>query len=479
VFDAGPTAPKQSLVLGESVAAHWWELFQSRELDGLVREAMQNSLTIEAAKARVAQAQEAIVATSSALYPQAGFNAGAARQRLSATTFGLSPNQFPLPPNFDLFQVGASASYSVDSFGGVRRGVERDTALAQFQQEQLDAAYLTLTGDIVAEAIQIAALRAQIKALDEIVAIDQQNLELVGKERRAGTVPDSDVIVAEAQLATDKTLRPPLEQQLNQAEHSVAVLIGRAPSAWSPPALDLSQLELPRKLPVSLPSQLVHRRPDILAAEAQLHAASAEVGVATAQLYPSLTLSAWGSTTALNGNDLFSPASLVWSIAAGLTQPIFDGGLRRAQRRAALAAFKGSSADYQETVLLAFAQVADALTALQHDGALLAAEQHAMDMTSQSVRLQRISYEAGGSGLLNLLDAQRQYQQALLGYVRAQAQRYEDTAQLLVATGGGWRAGDGARTSARDIGEAARLAALPLRTPAGPHKDSAASRLSP
>jgi NodT family efflux transporter outer membrane factor (OMF) lipoprotein len=442
------------------VASNWWELFQSRDLDLLVREAMQNSLTIEAAKARVAQAQEAVVATSSALYPQVGFNAGAARQKLSATSFGLSPNQFPLPPNFNLFQIGASASYTVDSSGATRRSVERDAALAELPRHQLDAAYLTLTGDTIAEAIQIAAVHAQLEALDEILAIDQQNLELVGKERRAGTVPDSDVIVAEAQLATDRTLRPPLEQQLNQAEHLLAVLIGRAPGAWSPPALELSKVELPRELPVSLPSQLVHLRPDILAAEAQLHAASAEVGVATAQLYPSLTLSASGSTGALTGSDLFSPASLVWSMAAGLTQPIFDGGLRRAQRRAALAAFKGSSADYQETVLLAFAQVADALTALQHDGALLAAQQHAMDMASQSVHLQRISYEAGGSGLLSLLDAQRQYQQALLGYVRAQAQRYEDTAQLLVATGGGWRAGDDARTSARTTGEAAKLTRL-------------------
>jgi outer membrane protein TolC len=182
----------------------------------------------------------------------------------------------------------------------------------------------------------------------------------------------------------------------------------------------------------------VHQRPDILAAEAQLHASSARIGIATAQLYPDITLSAGITASSLNGANLFNPAGLAWSMAAGLTQPLFDGGLRRAQRRAALADFKASAADYQQTVLQSFGQVADILQALQHDGDLLAAQQRALGLASDSVRLQRINYARGGAGILNLLDAQRQHQQALLGYARAQTQRYQDTVQLLAAMGGGW-----------------------------------------
>jgi NodT family efflux transporter outer membrane factor (OMF) lipoprotein len=191
-------------------------------------------------------------------------------------------------------------------------------------------------------------------------------------------------------------------------------------------------------LPVSLPSELVHQRPDILAAEARLHAASAQIGIATARLYPSITLSASLGTEALDPGHLFDPSGLIWSIASGLTQPIFDGGTRQAERRAALASFKASAADYQQTVLEAFEQVADVLQALTHDAELLAEQKHALDLALESVRLQRIDYARGGIGILNLLDAQRQYQQALQGEIKAEAQRYLDTTQLLVAMGGGW-----------------------------------------
>jgi NodT family efflux transporter outer membrane factor (OMF) lipoprotein len=284
----------------------------------------------------------------------------------------------------------------------------------------------------------VATIRGLLNVVGDILDIDRENLDLVRKERQAGTVPDSDVVIAESQLAEDETLQPGLEQQQSAAKHALAVLLGRAPGDWSPPDFDLASLTLPDQLPVSLPSELVHQRPDIQAAEAQLHAASAEIGIATAQLYPAITLSAAASTSALDARQLFDSAGLVWSIAAGLTQPLFDGGLRRAERRAALAAFKASAADYQQTVIQAFGQIADILQALTHDAHLLAAQQHALDMASESVRLQRISYSRGGTGILNLLDAQRQYQQALLAFTRAQAMRYQDTIQLLVALGGGW-----------------------------------------
>ncbi|WP_158918881.1 efflux transporter outer membrane subunit [Caulobacter sp. S45] len=434
----GPSAPKQTIALGEKVTADWWRLFQSPDLDGLVKQAIAGSPTLDAAKARLLAAREEINAATGALYPQVSLSAEAAREKQSAASFGLTAAQAPLPPNFDFFQIGPNVSYTPDFFGGTRRRIEQQSALADFQRDQLDAAYLTLTGNAVTQAIRVAAVRAQLKAVAEILEIDRQNLDLVRKERQAGTIPDSDVVTAESQLAADETLRPGLDQQLSAAKHALAVLTGRAPGDWSPPDFDLTTLILPGELPISLPSDLVHQRPDIQAAEAQLHASSARIGIATAQLYPSITLSAGISASSLNGGNLFSPAGLVWSIAGGLTQPVFDGGTRQAERRTALADFKASAADYQQTVLLSFGQVADILQALTHDADLLAAQQHALNLASESVRLQHINYVGGGSGLLGLLDAQRQQQQALLGYARAEAQRYQDTTQLLVAMGGGW-----------------------------------------
>ena len=401
-------------------------------------EAIEGSRTLESARARLAQAREAVSAASSNLYPQVSLDASGSRERLNAASFGLGPNEFPLPPNFNLLQVGATASYSLDLFGATRRHIEQQSALEEVQFDQLGATYLSLTGNIIMEAIEIASLRAQTKAVQDILEIDGQNLDLVRKARLAGAVPDSDVITAETQLAADKTLQPPIDQQLSVARHALAVLVGKSPGDWSAPEFDLSALALPVEIPVELPSELVHQRPDIRAAEAQLHAASAQIGIATAQLYPDVTLSASGGSAALHGGQLFSATGLVWSLAAGLTQPVFDGGLRRAQRRAALEAFRGSAADYQQTVLVAFGQVADLLKALQHDGTLLEAQHYALQMATQSVGLQRISYGSGGSGIIGLLDAQRQREQALLGFVRAQAQQYQDTTQLFVAMGGGW-----------------------------------------
>ena len=434
--------PAQTVALGERVTAEWWTLFHSPVIDGLVKEAIARSPTLESASARLTAAQEAVTAASGALYPQVGVSASVTRGKLNAASFGLNPNQTPLPPNYNAYQLGPTVSYALDVFGVTRRQIEAKAASADVQRYQLDAAYQTLTGNIVTQALQVAALRAQLQAVRDVLDLDRQNLDLVRTERRAGSVPDTDVVSAQSQLATDETLLPSPEQQLDMAGHALAVLLGRAPGEWAPPDLDLAALTLPGTLPVSLPSELVHQRPDILAAEAQLHAASAQIGVATAQLYPSITLTGSVGGAALDPGHLFNPASLMWSVAAGLTEPVFDGGTREAERRAALAEFKASAADYRQTVLQAFGQVADTMQALAHDAQLLADQRQALDVASESVRLQRISYSGGGSGILPLLDAQRQYQQARRGYVRADAQRYQDTIQLLVAMGGGWWGAD-------------------------------------
>ncbi len=434
----GGARDRQAIAMGENVTAQWWTLFRSPQLDGLVRQAIAGSRTLAAARSRLASAQVAITISASALYPEVDFNASVARERVNASAFGLSPSQFALPPNFNLFQVGPTARYDLDLAGGRRRELERANALADHQRYEVAAAYMTLTGNTVDQAVLVAALRAQLKAINDILAIDRQNLGLVQAERAAGAAPDSDVVIAQTQLANDQTLVAPLEQQVSVAKHALSVLLGQAPSEGLMPDFDLDRLTLPEAVPVSLPSVLVRRRPDILAAEAQLHADSAQVGVAEAQLYPDVTLSASAGLEALDPGHLFNPTAFVWSIAAGLAQPLFDAGVRQAQRRVALEDFKASAADYQQVVLQAFGQVADLLQALNHDADQLAAQKRALDSASESVRLQRINFGAGGTGVLNLLEAQRQYQQAVLGYVRAEARRFQDTAQLLVAMGGGW-----------------------------------------
>lgn len=437
-IDAGPSGARQRIALGERVKGDWWRLFQSPDLDTVVKDAIAGSPTLEAAKARLSQAQEVVVAAAGRFYPQVDAGAGVTREKLSAAEFGLRPSAFRIPSNFNLYQFGATASYDADVFGGTRRAVERAAALADAQRHQLSAAYVSLTGDTIAQAVQIASVRAQTKAVEDILAVDRKTLSLVSDRRSVGAVPQTDVVSADSQLASDETLVAPLEQQLSVARHALAVLLGRVPANWAAPDFDLASLTLPGDLPVSVPSELVHQRPDILVAEADLHAASAQIGIATAALYPSVNLSGSIGREALSPGQLFNPASFVWSIAAGVTQPVFHGFTLEADRRAALAAFKASAADYQNTVLRAFGQVADVLQALAHDGQQLAAQKHALDTASESVRLQQLSYSGGYTNILNVLDAQRHYEEARLGYVRAEAQRYQDTIQLLVALGGGW-----------------------------------------
>lgn len=420
----------------------WWTLFGSLALDRTVESAVAGSPTLEAARARLIAAREQVAVVAGGLYPQVGIDAGASRQKQSAIPFGLPPSAVTLPPNFNLYQVGATVSYPLDLFGGTRRAVEAQQALADSKRYELAAATTTLTGNTASRAMEIADLRAQLAAVEEILAAERQTLDLVKKERDTGAVSDRDVVAAAAQLAADETLRPPLEQRLSAARHSLAALLGISPGKLTASDFNLAELHLPDELPVSIPSELVRRRPDIQAAEARLHQASAEVGVATAQLYPQITLSAGYTASSLNGSPLFSPPGGLWSVAGSVLQPLFDGGARRAGRREAIAEFQASTADYRETVLQAFVQVGDSLTALEHDGALLAAQKRAFDLASESLRLERINYATGASGVLNVLDAQRQFERASLGYAQGQGQLYLDTVQLIVAMGGGgWDAG--------------------------------------
>lgn len=429
--------PVQHIEAGAQISALWWQLFRSPALDEVVRYAIRENRTLAAARETLKAAQENVVAARGGLFPQVDVAASAERRQSPALS-GSSSGLVSRGRISNLYSLGPSVSYAADVFGGTRRQIEQQQALADFQGYQLAAAYLTLTGNAVSEAITIASLRAQIQATQEVIAGDEQTLALVRQAFEAGKVARTDVLTAETQLASDRTALPTLRQQLSAARHALAILTGRVPAVWSAPAFDLQDFTLPEELPLSLPSKLVRQRPDILAAEAQLHADSAAIGVVTAQLYPSITLSASLGQQALSTGTLFSGASQFWSLSAGLLAPIFHGGTLEAQRRAAIDTYRASLATYEETVLQGFQQVADTLRALEHDAELVDAQRQVLDTASESLQLQRVSYAAGKTTILNLIDSERVYQQARLGFVRAQAQRLQDSAQLFVALGGGW-----------------------------------------
>ncbi len=365
---------QQQLILGTNPAAQWWTAFGSRELDAVVGKAITRNRTLAAAQASVAEARELVKAEAGSLYPQVSLNGGAGRQSYGKQFLGSSA--FAVPP-FTYVAAGATVQYQLDYTGGIARSVEQRAAAAQFQKSEADATFLSLTGGIVTQAMQIAATRAEIAAVSELLSEDRNNLNLVRTAFANRSVSRVDVLTAESQLAADEALLPPLRQQLSVASHALAVLSGYAPGEWKPPDFSLSELRMPKELPLSLPSELAHRRPDVLAAEAQLHAATAAVGVATANLYPQITLTATGGWQSLPSQTLFTQSNTAWSLISGLTAPLFNGGTLRAERRAALDELRASEARYQEVVLESFGQVADVLDALTHDVQLLAAQSNA------------------------------------------------------------------------------------------------------
>ena len=434
---------------GDAVAHRWWELFQSRALDDVLALAVADNPTLASARATVAQAEQVVLVARGAYYPQVNLAASGSWQKArslggsSARTF-IGNNGTDLTTS--MFSIGPALTYTPDLFGQSRRFVEQQTALAEDQAQQLAAAYLALTASAVTQALTIASTEAQIKAVNDIVAADEHNLELVRIAFAAGSVARTDVLSAESQLAGDRTLLPPLVQQLNVAQHALSVLVGKTPAEWSPPNFELETLTLPGDLPVTVPSELVRRRPDILAVEAQLHAASAAIGVATAQLYPSVTISPSMVLQAVGGP--VSAPSIIGSIAGTIVAPLYHGGALRAQRRAAIDAYESELAVYRQTLLLAFGQVADILRALQHDAELLGSETAAVSASKASLELAQAAYAAGRGSLVQVLDAQRLYAQALLGYAHAKGQRYLDTVLLFEAMGGDSQAWVEARAAA-------------------------------
>jgi NodT family efflux transporter outer membrane factor (OMF) lipoprotein len=430
--DAGPP-DDQRLALGKKIEGDWWAGFHSASLNDVIAQALSGNQTVAAAKARIAEAEENVNAAEGALLPQVSLGAAAGRQKYGKSLFG--PLDIGIPP-FTYYTVGPSVTFPLDLFGGGRRTVEERQAYLAYQQFELDAAYQSLTAHVAAEALALAAARAQIETLTTIIADDQHNVELVQASIVSGSGTKVQLVSAQSQLAEDKTLLPDLHQRMAVSRHALAVLAGKAPAEWSPPAFTLEDFTLPGEIPVSLPSDLVHRRPDILAAEAQLHVASAAIGVATANLYPKLDLTGTITQQALTPGGLFNSVNNAWSIAAGLTQPLFNGGRLSAQRRAAIDNYQATLAIYRQTILTAFGDVADRLQALSNDADRLKAQAEAADTAAQSLDLARRSYQAGNSGVLDVIDAERRSAQAQLGLAHAKAQRLMDTAQLYLALGG-------------------------------------------
>ncbi len=427
-----PRAPyRQRVTLGTGPAGRWWRLFRSPQLDALVRQALADNHDVAAARAALARAHELVTVGGAARFPQIGLNAGVGREKYGAEFLG--PNAFA---PFSYVAAGVSVDYLLDYIGKTRRTLQEARSFEQYQRSEFAATRLVLTGEVVSQVVIVATTRAQIRAVRGLLAQDRANLALVRGAVAAGSEPRLDVLTAQTQLASDETRLPPLYQQLTTAEHALAVLLGRAPASWREPELTLGQMTLPSRVPVSLPSQLLKRRPDIQAAEAQLRAATAAVGVATANLYPQIMLSGTLSQEALRPQHLFDASSLAWSLIGGLTAPLFEGGRLHAERRAALDVLHERADLYQQVVVSAFGQVADALDALRHDAELRAAQARALELSRRRLALERASYRAGSSGLLPVLDAQRQRERAELGLLGAEQHQYLDTIRLLLAAGG-------------------------------------------
>lgn len=413
----------------------WWTLFRSRALNALVEKALANNPDLRAAQAALRIAKENVYAQQGALFPSVDGSFGGIRQKSAIA----SPSDVGSDaPTFNLFTGQLNVSYSPDVFGGTRRSIEALGAQADSQQFALEATYLTLTSNLAGAAVQEASLRGQIAATLTIIKIETDVLSLTRRQRELGAVSEADVVTQEAALAQAEQTLPPLRKQLAQQRNLLAALTGGFPSQQMPEQFVLESLQLPRDLPVSLASQLVEQRPDIRAVEANLHAASAEIGVAIANRLPNITLTAATGNTALSVDQLFASGSGFWSAAGVVTQPIFHGGTLLHRELAAKAAFDQAAAQYQSVVITAFQNVADALRAIQLDAVALQKAVASERASAKSLDIARHRLELGDINYLSLLNAQQTYQQALLSLAQARAARFADTVALFQALGGGW-----------------------------------------
>jgi NodT family efflux transporter outer membrane factor (OMF) lipoprotein len=426
----------QRFVPGGDLPAEWWTLFHSAPLNALIAQALAANPDLAAGQAALRGAFENVYAQEGFFFPTVDANFSPSRQK--NPTAVLAPTLASGTPIFNLYTAQVSVSYTPDVFGLNQRTVESLAAQAEAQRFALEATYLTLTSNVVAGAIQEASLRAQIQATQEIIDIERQLLDLLRRQNALGQIAEADVVAQEATLAQLEQSLPPLQKQLAQQRDLLTALAGRLPSDEVSERFELASLDLPEALPLSLPSSLVEQRPDIRAAEANLHAASAQVGVAIANRLPNITLTAADGTTAAQLDRLFTAGTGFWSVAGSVTQPIFAGGTLLHRQRAAEAAYDETAAQYRSAVITAFRNVADTLRALQSDADGLGAAVRAESAASRSLEIARRQLQLGQTSYLSLLNAEQTYQQARIALVQAQANRYADTAALFQALGGGW-----------------------------------------
>ena len=417
------------------IAGEWWTLFRSKPLNDLIERSLKANPDIKAAQAALLVARENTLAQRGAYYPSVTGGFSATRAKSSSN---LSPVTNTNALDYSLYTPQVSVSYVPDVFGLNRRTVESLSAQQEQARFALVATHITLSSNVAAGAVQEASLRAQIDATRELIAINTSMLEILRKQYAKGYVSRLDVAAQESQLAQVAATLPPLMKQLAQQRDLLARLSGGFPSQDLPEKFELSSLQLPQELPVSLPSQLVEQRPDVRQAEENLHSASALIGVAVANRLPSFALTADAGSMAVVFSRMFSGGTGFWDVAAGVTQPIFDGGTLLHRERAARAAYTQAAEQYRSTVLTAFQNVADTLNALLQDADALKAAAAAKDAASVTLDLARKQYQSGYANYLSLLNAEQAYQQAVINLVQAQANRYADTAALFQALGGGW-----------------------------------------
>ena len=425
----------QRFAKGADIAADWWTLFHSKPLNDLIEQSLANNPDLKAAHAALLVARENVLAQRGAYYPSVAANFSASRQRQSGQIApALNSNEFL----YNLFTPQVSVSYVPDVFGLNRRTVESLQAQEQEVRFQMLATYTTLTANVVVTAIQLAALQVQIDATHELLDLNSNMLQILQYQFNKGYANRLDVAAQESQLAQLAATLPPLLKQVAQQRDLLAVLAGRYPNQAPAEKFELATLQLPEDLPVSLPAQLVQQRPDVLQAEANLHDASAKIGIAIANRLPNFVLTANTGSTAAAVDQLFTTGTGFWSVGAAATAPLFQGGTLLHHERAAKAAYTQAAEQYRSTVLTALQNVADTLSALEQDAEAVKADAAAADAAKVTLELAQRQLQDGYASYLSLLNAEQSYQQARINLVQAQASRYADTAALFQALGGGW-----------------------------------------
>jgi NodT family efflux transporter outer membrane factor (OMF) lipoprotein len=426
----------QSIAEGADLPGDWWALFHSEPLDALIREALANNHDLKAAQAALRAAHEASLAQHGAFYPQVSAGFAATRQKQSGD---IAPTPITNAFEYSLFTPQVAVSYVPDVFGLNRRSLESAKAQEQAVRYQMVATDLTLTSNVANTAIQLAAIREQVQANRELIVIQTRSVGILREQVAKGYAGAADLAAQDGQLQQTIATLPGLEKQLIQQQNLLAVLVGRFPSQAPAEDFTLASLKLPGELPLSLPSTLVQQRPDVLQAEANLHSASAQIGVAIANRLPNFELSANAGNSALTVGQAFNPTTAFWTIGAAITAPIFDGGALKHQEAAAKANYVQAAEQYRSTVLTAFQNVADTLTAIEQDARALKATAAAQAAAQVTLDVSQRQLRAGYAGDLTVLNAQQAYLQARISLVQAEAGRYADTVALFQALGGGWQ----------------------------------------